>query len=382
MIRPKILVCVDWFFPGYKAGGPIQSCRNFVAAMEEAYEIYILSSDRDLGDLQPYDSIRPGEWNGYSRFAKVYYAPVPEINAAFLEKLVKEINPDFIYLNSMYSFRFTILPLWLMFRKKISAKLVLAPRGMLQAGAMQFKPAKKKLFIRLIKLAGLEKSIHFHATDEQEKKDIQQYFPKTQAPVMASNFPAADNTAFLPASKQPNDLKLAYISRLAEKKNIHFILNLLAKMPKTIQCELNLRGEFEDETYRLKCETIIKDLPANITVRLGGAINNDHITSFLQQYHIFVLPTLGENFGHAIFEALSAGRPVLISDKTPWRNLVPQKAGWDIALDQPELFTSVLLAAAAMDENDLNEWCMGAWQLADNFRKNSNIKQQYKQLFY
>ena len=35
---------------------------------------------------------------------------------------------------------------------------------------------------------------------------------------------------------------------------------------------------------------------------------------------MFVLPSRGENFGHVIIESLSAGLPVMISDKVFWKS--------------------------------------------------------------
>ena len=50
-----------------------------------------------------------------------------------------------------------------------------------------------------------------------------------------------------------------------------------------------------------------------------------------------ILPTLGENFGHVIVEAWTAGCPVLVSDRTPWRQLASHGVGWDVALDHRAL---------------------------------------------
>lgn len=44
------------------------------------------------------------------------------------------------------------------------------------------------------------------------------------------------------------------------------------------------------------------------------------------------MPTFNENYGHAIVESFVAGLPVVISDRTPWRNLEKINAGWDIPL--------------------------------------------------
>lgn len=56
----------------------------------------------------------------------------------------------------------------------------------------------------------------------------------------------------------------------------------------------------------------------------------------------FFVPTKGENFGHVFIEALSAGVPILVSDKTPWRDLEAKGVGWDISLHKQENFVSVI----------------------------------------
>ena len=42
--------------------------------------------------------------------------------------------------------------------------------------------------------------------------------------------------------------------------------------------------------------------------------------------------TRHENFGHAVVEAWAHGRPVLLSDQTPWRGLAELDLGWDLPL--------------------------------------------------
>ena len=72
--------------------------------------------------------------------------------------------------------------------------------------------------------------------------------------------------------------------------------------------------------------------------------------------HLFFLPTLGENFGHIILEAFCAGCPVLISDQTPWRDLEEKGVGWNLPLDQPELFREVLQRFAGMENAEYIKW--------------------------
>ena len=101
----------------------------------------------------------------------------------------------------------------------------------------------------------------------------------------------------------------------------------------------------------------------------------------LQQHHLFVLPTTGENFGHSIFEAFLAGRPVLISDQTPWLDLASKKTGWALSLDDPDAFVKAVGQAADWDQAQFLEWAQSAWHYAHDFIKNPELQRQYLNLF-
>ena len=59
-----IFLFADWYEPGYRAGGPIRSCVNFVRSMEGDYRIFVFTSDRDLGAAGPYPDIATDCWTG------------------------------------------------------------------------------------------------------------------------------------------------------------------------------------------------------------------------------------------------------------------------------------------------------------------------------
>ncbi len=137
----------------------------------------------------------------------------------------------------------------------------------------------------------------------------------------------------------------------------------------------------EDRDYWEKCLAVIRTLPASVTVSFDGPVPHEAVTGVLQQHHLFVLPTLGENFGHAIFEALLAGKPVLISDKTPWSQLPEKKAGHDLALD-PVLFGRTLGFYAMMDQAGYDEWSRAAREYAKGIQEGGNLKEEYKKLLF
>ncbi len=98
-----------------------------------------------------------------------------------------------------------------------------------------------------------------------------------------------------------------------------------------------------------------------------GSLQKNELQKTFRQNHLFVLPTTGENFGHSIFESFLFGRPVLISDRTPWKQLYKRKVGWDLSLDEPESFGKAIEAAAAWEQQEFEYFAISSWNFAHNF---------------
>jgi len=79
------------------------------------------------------------------------------------------------------------------------------------------------------------------------------------------------------------------------------------------------------------------------------------------------MPSQGENFGHTMVEALAAGLPLLISDRTPWKELERQNAGWDLPLEEPSCFWEQLNDLVAYDGSDLEVVSRGAFALGKRY---------------
>lgn len=377
--RKTILLFADWYEPGYKAGGPIRSCVHFVHQMKDRYTIYVFTTDRDLNDTVPYNNIEPDKWIEYDRSVKVFYCSPEQLTWNHIQKQVKNIGPDFIYLNSMFSRYFTIYPLLMKRLNLISSKFVLAPRGMLKGSALQFKSIKKKIFLTVFRQMRLHRFIHFHATDKTEDADVKKYFGSDSRVTLASNFPGIINEYPGSIEKRKHELSIIFIGRLHPVKNLDFLLQALKTVTGTVS--LTIIGNAEDESYVNQCKTIVNSFPNNIQVQFAGEMPNNQIGNIIAQHHIFALPTQGENFGHAIFEALAAGKPVLISDQTPWRNLCKAQAGWDVALQKPEQFAAALQQAVLLDQVEYDALSRGAWQFVRQFVQQSELQTAYNNIF-
>ena len=377
--KRRLLIFSDWFDPAYKAGGPIRSAVNFVKEMKDDFEIFVLTSDRDVNDIKPMNGVTVDKWMEYVPGVKVFYASLHKLRLENIREHIVTIQPDVIYLNSMFSKKFTIYPLWLKRSNRISPKIIVAPRGMLKRSALDFKRRKKKIFLSMLKWMKIPQLVTFHATDENERADVIYQFGKDTRVTTISNFPGSQDELCLPVEKRTGFLKILFVGRIHPIKGLDILLAALRPVRTTVQ--LSVVGHAEDIAYRKLCMKLVSELPANIQVHFSNEVPHHMIASLIMNHHIFCLPTKGENFGHAIFESLAVGRPVLISDQTPWRNLSANKAGWDLPLAVPAKFTQIIDECGAMNAETFNEWCKGAWQYCHHYLQSSDIKQQYLKLF-
>ena len=143
---------------------------------------------------------------------------------------------------------------------------------------------------------------------------------------------------------------------------------------------LDIYGAVSDEKYWLKCENIIDKLPVNFQISYKRSIPNSKVISTISEYHFFILPTKGENFGHSIFESFIAGTPVLISNKTPWTNLEKSKVGLDLPLKN-ELWAKAIQTYIDMGNEEYNDFKKYCKEYVYTYRKNQNMKIKYFNFF-
>lgn len=379
MTKKKILVLVDWFIPGYKAGGPIQSCANFAFAMRNDFSIHVLTTDTDHGETKAYEGITAGRWiTDLYPDIRVFYLKKEGLSASRVQQQIQSIQADYIYLNHLFSPLFVIYPLWLKYRGKIKGEIVLCPRGALYDSALSVKPWKKTPFLKILRWSGFYRRITFHATNDREYTAIERFFPGSKI-LVADNLPNSNQPAFQSCLKEPGSVKCVFIARIVPIKNLLFLLQALVNVQSSV--ELTIIGPAEDRDYWQECQRQISLLPSQVRVNYLGPKRNDELMSVLQQQHLFILPTTGENFGHSIFEAFLAGRPVLISDQTPWLNLAEKQAGWDLPLNDKTAFSKAIDEVAGWKQDRFDLHAKAAWKLAHDFIGNEDLRKQYIKLF-
>lgn len=353
--RPIILCFVAYYLPGYRSGGPVRTIANFVDHLGDEFDICIVTRDRDALDTERYPSVEVDAWNTLGK-AQVFYASGKTVNLRGIAKLMRDTPHDVLYLNSFFAFGFTTLPL-LARRLGMAPRTpcVIAPRGEFSKGAIALKPWKKRPYMLVTRMMGLYKGLHWQASSEFEVGDINREFgaPADQIST-APNLPPAIEAAGLQAmSHKPRGdgpLRLIFLSRISPMKNLDFLLEVLKEID--FEVRLDIFGPVDNKEHWDDCKALISKLSSFVKVSYEGVIPHNEVSSVIADYDLFVLPTYGENYGHAIAEALTQGTPVLISDQTPWRDLEKSGAGWDLPLDRKDLFVKAINCVKSMDRSD------------------------------
>ena len=89
----KILVFVDWFLPGYKAGGPIRSVANLTAHLSGEFEFFIVTRNTDYLETEAYADVEPNKWIDFAENVKVFYFSADKLSVDKSSTTI-QLSPD------------------------------------------------------------------------------------------------------------------------------------------------------------------------------------------------------------------------------------------------------------------------------------------------
>jgi glycosyltransferase involved in cell wall biosynthesis len=222
------------------------------------------------------------------------------------------------------------------------ALLVTSPRGTLapvaRARSRWLKRALWPLQRPVLARAGL-----LHATSAAERADLR-----------AAGFHQAvatiPNGVDLPtlARAAPSQRRVLSLGRLHPIKGLDRLLEAWARLaPAHPGWSLVLAGPGEARHERALREQVAR--AAIPRVSFVGPAYGEAKSALYASADLFVLPSLSENFGMVVAEALAHGVPVLASQGTPWARLEAERCGWWVA-QGVEPLAAALGAALALPE--------------------------------
>lgn len=394
-MRPVVLTFVRVYLPGYRAGGPIRTIANMVERLGDELEFRIVTSDRDIGDVSPYPGIQRDTWVREGK-GWVYYLDASRLSLRRVAQLISGTPHGVVYLNSYFDRMFTLRVLVSRYLRLCTrAPLVLAPRGEFSPGALGIKPRRKRAFIWMNSFAGVCDDVTWQASSSFEAADIrnavQMRAGRTQRRgsegvrvVIAPDLVGTDTGSSKQQVQKRREriesvLSVCFISRISPKKNLEYALRVVEQV--RVPLHFAVYGPIEDPGYWARCRRMIASMPRHVQVSYKGHLEHSQVVSTLRQHDLFLFPTLGENFGHVIHEALRAGLVLLISDQTPWRNLVREGVGWDLPLGDESQFVRCIEDVARWEPSKFEEVAMNGQALAAAVAGATTAVEQNRQLF-
>ncbi len=347
-------------------------------ALSNEFEFRQVSRDRPFGGSSPL--VESGKWLDLPH-AKVRYCQPSPIGARGLREILVETPYDILLLNGFFDREFTLVALILR-RVGLTPRrpTILSPRGEFSSGALQLKRAQKLTYLYMMRKTGLLNDVWLHATGPNEHQEIERAIPFSRGILTAPN---VRHISPLPrvetGSSQADALRAVFLSRIDRKKNLDYAIQVLKRVRVPVQ--FHVFGPISDKTYWGECLRLMQDIPCHVDIQYLGDLPNALVSQRLAQYDLFFMPTRGENFGHAIFDALEAGVPVLISDQTPWQDMERRMAGWSMPLNEPEGFSTTIEAYAAATPAQRDALRLGARRCAESAIKESDAVRAAKIMF-
>jgi glycosyltransferase involved in cell wall biosynthesis len=355
----NICVLATQYVPAHKAGGPVPGIVGVVQTMLD-HDVHVMAADRDLGDTEPF----PVPYRGTTSVDGATVTYLRPLGPASLRQWAGAWRTmrrsDVVYVNSVMSVGFTILPLLLLWVTRFRGQVAISPRGELAGSALRLgSSAQKRAWLSGMRRLGLHahlgrSRVLWVASSVGERSDVLAIFPDAQVVTLPERLRSRHEVQRTSGSLA-DGLRVVAVGRLAPVKGHDDLLRALPRVTRPV--EVQIVGVEEDPIHVAELHRLAADVPEHVRVTFTGPQDPEEVERSLAAAHLFVLLTHGENFGHAIGEALRAGCPVLISDQTPWSGVA--EAGAGIVLDAAERRDPVAVARAVDTFAGLSD---GEWQ--------------------
>jgi len=192
-------------------------------------------------------------------------------------------------------------------------KLVGMPHGCTDPTKLKFHWHKKR-WVAPIERWLFRRAYRIIATCKEEVEWIKAFEPRVKKIEIVSlssrSFDCVPSNVPCDDSESPitTKMKLLYVGRLHPLKGVEY---LLEAMP--TDCKLVIIGKDEGEENKLKKIT----MHHGIDVEFKGVVSEAEKEAAYKWCDVLVLPTLSENFGLVVAEALERGKRVITTDGAP-----------------------------------------------------------------
>lgn len=335
----RILHVVPTYLPATRYGGPIFAVHGLCRALAaRGNDVEVFTTNVDGGGVSdvPLGTavVRDGVTIHYfaSTIDRIYYSP------AMRRALSKGAGDfDVIHAHSVF-----LWPTVLVAREALARGVpyVISPRGMLVPELVRRKSSfAKKTWIRLFEKRNFAGAAAIHFTSEREHDDARRLGIATPR-----SFVIPNGIDVPPPSSRIRDPRLVlFLGRINWKKGLDRLITAITQVN---DARLVVAGRDEDG--------YAASLPKHDRVEWIGEVHGAQKEELLQQATVFALPSMSENFGNAVLEAMSYGMPVIVTPEVGLAaDVEAAGAGLVCAGDPPSIAAALRKVLDGGDEREL-----------------------------
>tara|TARA_B100000945_G_C20390851_1_gene602163 strand:+ start:557 stop:1711 length:1155 start_codon:yes stop_codon:yes gene_type:complete len=348
----KICLVSSSFYPATSYGGPIYATwdlsRNII---QKDVKVYVSTTNANGGGRLHVNTNRFIE-KEKNLFIKYYHEQlINRFSFQFVLGVFSDIKQsDVVYIQ--YLFHYTVL-ISLFFSFLQNKKVMLCPRGSLSLYGLNYKRKwVKRLWLSLL-IKPFLRNVIWHASSFLEENDIKRTFPHAKILIIPDGvdfksfqrFKLYDKRGLLKRYTNIDfqDVSNIFFSmgRLHVIKGFDVLIDAFSMFLKDDKnAKLIIAGG--DDGVEKKLRQQILDLELQSSVFLIGAVDFEDKNILLNNCDYFTLASEFESFGIVVAEALSCGKPIILSNKTSWENLEKNKCGILVDNNKISLYNAFL----------------------------------------
>ncbi len=293
----RLLHVVPTYLPATRYGGPIFAVHGLCRALaRRGHDVHVFTTNVDGSGTSEVPLDCPVEMDAVrvhyfaSSFPRLYYSPA-------MRRQLRTFVPlcDAVHVHSVF--------LWpTSAAARVAARAgvpyAVSPRGMLVPELMRRKSrVAKSMWIGLVERRTLAEAAGVHFTSQRELDDARLLRLPLPSPFIVPN-----GIDLPPLSAERRDPRLLlFLGRVNWKKG----LDRLIEAMRGIDARLVIAGN-DEENYAAT-------LPRAPNVEFAGAVSGDAKNALLRRAAALVLPSLSENFGNVVLEAMAQATPVVVT---------------------------------------------------------------------
>ena len=333
----RVCLVSSSFYPAMSYGGPISATWDLSKELaRKGINVYVSTTNANGTsklDVNTSAFIKKDE----NLFVRYYNEQIiNKFSLAFIVGVWSDIKKsDVVYIQ--YLFHYTVF-ISVLFSFLLRKKVVICPRGSLSAWGLNYKHKWiKKVWLDIF-IRPFTTNVTWQACSYLEVEDIKNVFKSSEVVeindgIDFDSFQDVEEMSKLELVNKFTNQNFKIVSdvffsmgRLHEIKGFDVIIEAFYLFVKdNPNAKLLIAGG--DDGYETFLRQKIEKLNLLDSIFLIGAVNHENKCKLLSNCSAFALASKFESFGIVIAEALASGVPVILSNKTPWKDIEKNKCG-------------------------------------------------------